>query len=68
MATEVYQLKANGKDITLGKGPNADDAFVSKKELQSWPSFNGFAFIEAKIGNQTCFISFPISNQLTQSN
>jgi hypothetical protein len=34
MATEVYQLKANGKNITLGKGPDADDAFVSKKEAR----------------------------------
>ena len=65
---EVYQLKVNGKEITLGKGPDADDEFASLKELQSWPSFNGFAFIEAQIGNQTCFISFPISNQLTPSN
>ena len=33
---EVYQLKVNGKDITLGKGPDADDAFVSFKELSNF--------------------------------
>lgn len=34
MADEVYQLKVNNATITLGKGPDADDAFVSVKECQ----------------------------------
>ena len=34
MANEVYQLKVNNATITLGNGPDADDAFVSIKECQ----------------------------------
>lgn len=34
MATEVYQLKVNNTTITLGKGPDADDAFISIKECK----------------------------------
>ena len=34
MANEVYQLKVNNAPITLGKGSDADDAFISIKECQ----------------------------------
>lgn len=36
MANEVYQLKVNDKEIKLGKGPNAEDEFVSFKELSNF--------------------------------
>lgn len=39
MSNEVYQLKVNDEPIKLGKGPNAEDEFVSFRELQALPIY-----------------------------
>ena len=51
MADEVYQLKVNNKEITLGKGSDADDAFISIKEATSM-TISAFAYFSIQIEEQ----------------
>lgn len=59
MTNEVYQLQVNGTRIPLGKGSNADDEFVSKKEASSM-AISAFAYFNIQITEQDVSETDPI--------
>ena len=63
MAKEVYQLKVKNEPVTLGKGPNNDDAFTSFTDVYK-KTISGFAYLNitlTKTGEKLQII-FPVTS------
>lgn len=69
MANEVYQLKVNNATITLGKGPKADDAFISitetiNKTITGW----GYAQVLLQQTGETLTVILPVTSVFNETN
>jgi hypothetical protein len=64
MASEVYQLQVNNTPITLGKGSNTNDAFISIKEV-GLSTICGFAYVTLLISdiNIAVRLVLPVTRQ-----